>query len=305
MKESLGQVLRTNGSELALVIGNGLLRASGLSSWEGLLEKQAKSHAGLTYSSRKKRDLSLPELFEIMEINEKVPGAVRKQFQSELQKATQEIDLGQEKSNPRRLILDWALRNEAPILTTNFDKTLEYTMGLQKFFLGRRMATDFYPWDVYYSCKEVSEPISGFAIWHIHGVVEYKRSIKMSLADYMAMVSRARGYIFREKDSLFASKRSNKWRGHSTWLDIFFKRKLLFIGLGLPTQEVFLRWLLVQRRKFLSKNNIEEMGVWFVIPEEENKGRYSGRRAFLDALGVKTVVVPGYADIYDSGAWRA
>jgi hypothetical protein len=119
----------------------------------------------------------------------------------------------------------------------------------------------------------------------------------------MAMVSRARGYLVGNKGALFATKNSDKWKGSSTWLDIFFRSKLVFIGLGLQTQEVFLRWLLVQRKRYLQKNRISDMGVWFVIPESESGDAYSGRRAFLETLGVKIIEVPDYIHIYKKEVW--
>jgi hypothetical protein len=305
MGKNIGEVLRANASELALVVGNGLLRASGVHSWEKMLKDRAILYPGLEYHDRKKLDLTLPELFELIEIKDGRRGSVRKNFFAEIEGIPSQISRGSLVPDACRTVLNWADCNNAPILTTNFDKTLEVAMGLKKFSTSRRVVTDFYPWEVYYSHHQIAEPGSGFAVWHIHGVIDYKRSIKLSLADYMAMVSRARGYIVGKNNALFAKKHMEKWRGSSTWLDIFFRRKLIFLGLGLQTQEVFLRWLLIQRKRYLEKNRISDMGVWFVIPTQESGDEYSGRRAFLDALDIKIIEVPNYSYIYDSEVWAA
>jgi hypothetical protein len=303
MTESIKGVLKANAGELALVVGNGLLRASGFKSWEKMLKDLAIMYPGLEYHDQKRLDLSLPELSELIEIKDGSRKKLIDTFLSNIENMPMDLRGDPDKLNSCRYILHWAKHNQAPILTTNFDKTLEATVDLKKFTTIRRIKTDFYPWETYYSHRKISDPRSGFAVWHIHGVVDYKRSIRLSLADYMAMVSRARGYLVGNKGALFATRNIDKWKGSSTWLDIFFRSKLVFIGLGLQTQEVFLRWLLIQRKKYLQKNRIADMGVWFVIPGSESGDAFSGRRAFLEALGVRILQVESYSHIYEKEVW--
>jgi hypothetical protein len=202
-----------------------------------------------------------------------------------------------------RLLVDWANRCGAPILTTNFDKNLVCALDLDK-HKSDRPQTDHYPWSTYYAPGKIKCPLSEFAIWHMHGVVDYKRSVKLSLADYVGMVTKAKSFI-HGSGGIFSVDQNGDWRGSKTWLDVFFRKKLLFIGLGLEPQEIFLRYMLLQRKKYFKHHGLRGVRTWFAIPQEEASEQYSGRQAFLGAIGAKTVVVPTHQSLYDSQVWKS
>lgn len=153
--------------------------------------------------------------------------------------------------------------------------------------------TDFYPWKTYYGFEQHEFPTDGFGIWHIHGSIKYIRSIRLGLTDYMGSVERSRKLIHNGDDRLFKGKRQPRWQGHQTWLHIWFNMPLIIIGLGYKPDEVFLRWLLIERKRYFNIYN-DPMNVWYI-----SKGTPEASIAnLLQNLGVEIVEVSEYADIY-------
>ena len=57
---------------------------------------------------------------------------------------------------------------KAPVLTTNFDTYMSFSLGLNRPNKMGASFTDFYPWNVYFSGEKLRSPVSGFGIWHIN-----------------------------------------------------------------------------------------------------------------------------------------
>ena len=78
---------------------------------------------------------------------------------------------------------------ESPILTTNFDVYIGKSIRAKRRILSpnedQYKFTDFYPWNVYYGTDEIENPLDGFGVWHINGLTDYPRSIRLGLSDYM------------------------------------------------------------------------------------------------------------------------
>lgn len=183
---------------------------------------------------------------------------------------------------------------EAPVLTTNFDTYMSSSVGLELFKMESGF-TDFYPWNVYFSNHPLRSPISGFAVWHINGLKNYHRSIRLGLSDYMGSVQRARNMIhFNNMNEFFDGKNRENWIGHNTWLHIVFNKPLFIFGLALNENEVFLRWLLIQRAKY-SKMYGRDLRGWFV-----DKNINDGKRVFLETLGFTVVSVKDFKELYDA-----
>lgn len=183
---------------------------------------------------------------------------------------------------------------ETPVLTTNFDTYMSSSLGLELFKMESGF-TDFYPWNVYFSNHPLRSPISGFAVWHINGLRNYHRSIRLGLSDYMGSVQRARNMIhFNNMNEFFDGKNRENWIGHNTWLHIVFNKPLFIFGLALNENEVFLRWLLIQRAKY-SKMYGRDLRGWFV-----DKNINDGKRVFLETLGFTVVSVKDFKELYDA-----
>lgn len=177
-------------------------------------------------------------------------------------------------------------KSNIPILTTNYDHLMSSTLKLKKYRMTKRF-TAFYPWNVYYSDKNLKDPTSGFGIWHINGMVEYPQSIKIGLSDYMGNVEYARKMIQGDYFSeFFNGKDQQNWAGYYTWMHILFNRNLFIFGLSLDENEVFLRWLLVQRAKYAKIHNRKVKG-WFF-----DQSISTGKKFFLETLGFEVVDIP-------------
>ena len=188
---------------------------------------------------------------------------------------------------------------EAPILTTNFDTYISDSIGAKRYILkpeeGQYQFTDFYPWNMYYCDKEIQNPLERFAVWHINGTKEYSRSIRLGLSDYMGSVERARKMIQGNNlNEYFTGKNQSYWAGYNTWLHIMFNKSLFIFGLGLEENEVFLRWLLIQRAKYSRMYNRPLHG-WYV-----GKDIKPGKKFFLEQLGFEVLKISDYNILYQT-----
>ncbi|HNY06080.1 MAG TPA: hypothetical protein PK500_03450 [Candidatus Egerieousia sp.] len=191
---------------------------------------------------------------------------------------------------------------DSPILTTNFDDIFSKSIGAEFHVMQRPSAnskfTDWYPWNCYYG-DDLYSPTSGFGIWHINGMVKYPRSILLGLCDYMRGLDRARGMIqglsvFNCDD--FSGKNEICWRGCDTWLHCVFNKSLFIFGLTLDENEVFLRWLLIQRKKYFSAYGKPHKG-WYIAGPKDTIS--NGKRLFLESFGFEIIHIKDYKIIYE------
>ena len=136
--------------------------------------------------------------------------------------------------------------------------------------------------------KPLQDPTRDFAIWHLHGTALYPQSIKLGLNHYAWSIERARQLMNGAPPVLGAC-----------WLNIFLKRKLLIVGLGLEDQEVFLRWLLIQRGACRLRNtSAKALSItgWYVHCLQE--AMPCAKQAFLESCGLKIVCVNCFAEVY-------
>ncbi len=201
-------------------------------------------------------------------------------------------------------IVDKLREINAPVLTTNFDKVLENAINLTKQKLGSKKLSDYYPWSFYYSDKQLDNPLNGFGIWHINGVVDYSRSIKLGLSQYMGCVAKARRMIQKTKDGkeLFQGKNQSNWIGKDSWLHIIFNKSLFIFGLELAENEVFLRWLLIQRAFYFSRFPERKHQGWY-LTTKANIDKEQGKRFFLEQVGLEIIEVENYK-VINEDIWQ-
>lgn len=196
--------------------------------------------------------------------------------------------------------ISYIKRLNVPILTTNFDTYISDSVGAKRFIndLGGHnyKFTDFYPWNAYYSADKLNGDIlDNFGIWHINGMTDYPRSIRLGLSDYMGCVERARGMIQGNNlNEYFTGKQQSNWKGYNTWLHIIFNRNLFIFGLALEQNEVFLRWLLIQRSKYSRLYN-KDLHGWYV-----GKDITEGKKYFLEFLGFKVIELLDFDELYNA-----
>jgi len=284
-------IIKNNQTDLAFVIGNGVNRYnnSDTISWKQMLTEMWRTQNGDIFNEQNLQGLSLTELYDLISLNSSETMTL-KDFVVE---KTNSI----KRSNTHDFLLKKFQKLDVPVLTLNFDQLLEH--GLSKFeLIGKKKFTDYYPWNIYYSSKKLQSPLDSFAIWHINGMTSYKRSIRLSLSEYMKQVVRTNSYI-QEGVSLenCDQKNTNNWNGFNTWLHVIFNKSLFIFGLALNQDEVFLRWLLIQREKYFKKYPDRVKKSWYICPKNDI---ITGTKFFLQQLNFQIIELDTYTDIYEN-----
>lgn len=187
-----------------------------------------------------------------------------------------------------------------PILTTNYDTyisdSLRATRRIFKPQNNLYKFNDFYPWNVYFGFDDIKNPLNEFAIWHINGLTDYPRSIRLGLSDYMGCVEKSRKIIHGNNslNEFFSGKSNDFWIGYNTWLHIIFNKDLFIFGLTLDENEVFLRWLLIQRAKYSQMYGLQLKG-WYI-----NQNIPNGKSFFLEQLGFEVIDIQNYDNLYNA-----
>ncbi|WP_417428654.1 hypothetical protein [Kiloniella sp.] len=306
------KILNEYFDKIALIIGNGINRygpENNNSSWESLLEELALGYRLFPNKNNKLKfselikGLSLTEFYDIVDMK-----ANQLNRSTSFQQEFCSLMKDWPPKNHHFSIANWAQHNSSPILTTNFENTLGKSTAckLSKIDsipgIARKNFTDYYPWSSYYGTGKLSNPIDGFGIWHMNGMEYYPRSIRLGLTHYMGSVERARAWFHKGKNSrLFSGKSMSTWKGSQTWLNIIFNKPLLIFGLALEENEVFLRWLLLERARYFNKFPNQSKKAWYVYPSNEKLT--NGKRMFLEGVGITPYEVHDYDSIYSDQTW--
>ncbi len=189
--------------------------------------------------------------------------------------------------------LDLVRSKNCPVLTTNFDFALEKAGALLPHRTSKLGFTRYYPWDTYYGDTQHELPTDGFGIWHIHGMLNYHDSIRLGLTDYMGSVERARKLIHAGDGRLFEGKDQNYWKGRTTWLHIWFNMPLVIVGFGLSSDEVFIRWLLIERKKYFQRFPERRKETMFI-----SRGGNERVQNFLHNLNIESRTAREYDLLY-------
>jgi hypothetical protein len=292
------EILRRHRHDIALVIGNGINRygpAPQTNSWRDLLVQLAQRHL----PSRLRgvpEGVGLPEFYDVVALTQErsVEGAsLQKEF-CDLMKSWRPYD-------HHRRIVEWARAADAPVLTTNFDRVLADAGRLTLRRTKISGFTDFYPWESYFGATDVSDPSTQFGIWHVNGMERYPRSVRLGLTHYMGSVERARRWLHQGNERrLFSGKNVRDWQGAASWLHVVFNAPLLIVGLGLDQDEVFLRWLLIERAKYFKTFHDRRRDAWYVHVDPLSEGK----RFFLDGVGVLPRHVATHDEVYEAATWN-
>jgi hypothetical protein len=294
---ALTDVLRENSDDLALVIGNGIHRygPQRVNSWDNLLLKLAHQHD--VELEKMPVGASATEIFDVIELHARGrSGELAKKF-CDLMSDWRPLE-------HHREIMDWSVRHAAPVLTTNFDQVLSAAAGAELMRTRVKGFTDWYPWDSRYALELFDNPCDGFGIWHINGMANYPRSIRLGLTHYMGSVQRTRGWLHRGEERLFEAKDRERWAGRRTWVHLVFNKPLLIFGLGLRENEVFLRWLLIERARYFVKFPGRRKPAWYVYTHSPDDVTQTGRHFFLENIGIQCVKARSYDAIYAHRAWQ-
>jgi hypothetical protein len=293
---SLSDILRLNAGDVALLIGNGIHRygSAGVNSWDRLLIDLAHLH-GLAMK-RLPRGATPTEIFDVIDLKaEARSGDLAAAF-------CEQMRTWQPREHHRQ-IMNWAVRHDVPVLTTNFDEVLSDAVHAKLMRPNVSGFTYWYPWDSRFAHELHDDPCSGFGVWHINGLARYKRSVRLGLTHYIGSAQRAREWLHRGGNRLFETKDHRNWPGRRTWLHVVFNKPLLILGLGLREDEVFLRWLLIERERYFAKFPSRRRAAWYVFTHDPKDETEIGRKFFLEGIGIECIAVNSYAAIYDIPLW--
>ncbi|SEJ80480.1 hypothetical protein SAMN05518849_11424 [Sphingobium sp. AP50] len=295
---TLNRILEERARDLALVVGNGMNRyanASITNSWDHLLLKIARHCA--PQISRVPAGTTLTEFYDVLELRSRAKiGDLQAEFCEEMG--------GWRPYRHHDMIMGWARRNDCPVLTTNFDEVLSKAASASFQRPENPKFTSFYPWECYFAPDLIDDPCEAFGIWHINGMARYKLSIRLGLTHYMGSVQRARGWMHRAgEENLFKAKNKRDWRGAGTWMHVAFNRPLLIFGLALEENEVFLRWLLIERAKYFRKFPQRRQDAWYIYVDDPKDERQAGKLFFLEAVGITPVRAASFDAIYTNPQW--
>ena len=275
----------------AIIVGNGINRFSSLFSadysWDSLIMKlwSNLSKNAIPFGE----DFNLTEAYDIINLYSVEEDELRNEVKAFVKSIRP--------TGYQRKLSESMLNRDLPILTTNYDSLLEQGLNDYRFKEDGHSFTDYYPWSVYFSDRQRSCTMDGFGVWHINGMVKYPRSMRLGLTHYMQQVSRVKSFLHSGDMDDFRGKNQIMWRGYTTWLHIFFNRNLLILGLKLDVNEVFLRWLLIEREKYYNRYNDRRKFGWFLC----NKAEMTlGKRFFLESLGFEIIQFDDFNPLYES-----
>ncbi len=294
---SLTEILTNNAENIALVIGNGIHRhgGSGVNSWDDLLLKLA--HENDYDVDCLPKGATATEFFDVIDLKSRSrSGDLAQAFCGHMQDWRPQ--------EHHREIMNWAIRNEVPVLTSNFDEVLSSAASAKLMRPNVKGFTDWYPWDSRFAHEMHDDPCDGFGIWHVNGLARYKRSVRLGLTHYIGLAQRAREWFYRGGNRLFASKEPSDWPGRRTWLQLVFNKPLVIFGLGLREDEVFFRWLLIERARYFAKFEDRRQPGWYIFNHNPHDESEAGRIFFLEGIGIDCVAAESYSAIYENLAWR-
>jgi hypothetical protein len=293
------KLLADNAQDLALLIGNGINRYeadASSNSWEGILTDLARQ-ALRSGTFDLPEGVSLTELYDVLDIEAETSASqlgLQAQFCARI--------AGWKPLPQHSRITTWAVARSIPILTTNFEGTLGVAATSKRRRCGGDRFTAYYPWSTCLAPSEVQDPLTDFAIWHVNGMQCYRQSVRLGLSHYMGSVERARGWLHKSGSRLFAGGDIRSWPGANTWLQVFLHKPLLFLGLRLDQDEVFLRWLLIERAKYFRKFPDRAKRGWYAYVEG-SPDMSPGKALFLRAVGMEPYPVASYDALYGVGTW--
>jgi len=305
----IGKAIDINTGRFAALLGNGINLCGSQNSgqsWTELLKDlwhQQVNDTNEDFPSTEKEDLSATEIYDLISLRRK-PEKGKPSYELAQQIANKMA--GWKPTKFHKNIVEGLARCNIPVLTTNFDELLAKALSLQ--FLkrphGKTGFTDIYPWECCFTNKkEIQDPANEFAVWHIHGTVRYPRSIRLGLSDYMGLIQRARGNLYRGENALFKAKNQKQWKGNQTWLHIWFHCDLFILGLGLTRDEIFLRWMLIEREKYFRRFPDRRRTTWYIYKHEKSHSSKPSNWRFLEGIGVSMVAVKGqWEEIYEGMA---
>lgn len=196
----------------------------------------------------------------------------------------------------------FAQKYDIPILTTNYDDLLAKSINARFFNFSKNTIDETLPISCCYTTQSIPD-INKFAIWHLNGMLTYPKSILIGLSHYMRNLEKIRKLVIPTNyfnaelfENLIFANNAIK----NTWINLIFTKELYIFGLSLETNEVLLRWLLLERAKLFSLYQDKYKGCWYILTKKDSQKLTTGKKYFLESIGCKIVIMEDYDAMYNA-----
>lgn len=188
-----------------------------------------------------------------------------------------------------------------PILTTNYDNLLAKSINAHFFNFGNKV-DEALPISCCYTTQSTPD-INKFAIWHPNGMLRFPKSILIGLSHYMRNLETIRSVVVpsnKFKAELFENIIFGTNTINNTWINHIFFKNLFIVGLSLDTDEVLLRWLLLERAKLFSLYPMMHKDGWYVVTKKDYHKLTLGKKYFLKSIGFNIITMDDYRTMYSA-----
>ena len=297
MSKDLNEIVKSG--QYVLLIGNGINRNFKGGNWNDLLIKIIREHLGNSSyleNAVGQEGITNTEIQNILplEYNRKKGQKIH-----EKELLTSVINNIEEIVYDSVPMLDRCKQDNCQILTTNYDLNIEnYLWTTQNYNMCRTknsqyITSNWYPWDKSFGLLDDRFQEDGTKVWHIHGNIKNWQSIILSLTRYIGSIQKANDLLHK------GSPYDDDWIGTTTWLKYFFTKPLIITGLALDPQELFLRWLLLQRAS-INQSRPEPIPAFYLGRNESDNS--TGKENFLKFVGVTSSY---FDDVYNDKIWNS
>jgi hypothetical protein len=185
---------------------------------------------------------------------------------------------------------------DCPVLTTNYDYNIEEGMTLDPDYRQLKYYTNKFLMESYMTDGDGKDPFNEFCVWHVNGALRFASSLRIGLADYMSIITQASDRISEWQKCRKNGLPMEDITFNKSWLRLFFEKDLCIVGLSLDTNEILLRWLLIERKKFFDNYPDLKRKTWYVSKNGDVK---KGMEFFLNFLDIDFIGLDNYQDVYE------
>lgn len=251
-----------------ILLGNGVNRAFGGTSWNGLLHEIANEE----YKTKNLNKLVCPmPLKAILVTGDNINKSLKGYIETHREEAFGKVGEGDHAAMLRNILSLGADH----ILTTNYSYELEIAALKGRGSVSNHAITKMMTYTKYVEKAESKYLLSTYnqvecggicnRIWHIHGESRKPESVILGHYYYGELLFHLKEYVQKNgKKYLFCQRNEKEWHVNS-WIDAFLMGDVYFLGSHLDLSEIDLWWL-INRKK---RENAEHGKIYFYEPEFE------------------------------------
>ena len=238
-----------------LLLGNGINKAFGKSSWDDLINEMATE---IFTDEEKKRIETMPyPLRPVIVTNDQVD--------RQLDKISSKMAVTDLESQQAELIRELVSLNFDGILTTNYTYEIETAID-ENFYCkpksackNRKYMAEVTSSDKQFGlqrCMKLSDAEGERYIWHIHGEAALPKTMILGHYYYGKLLAKFQQYITTLLSRRTRAKNSGENIEVKSWIDYFMLSNVYIVGLGLDLSELDLWWLINCKKRHFPETKI-------------------------------------------------